>query len=191
MKQSFLGTWRGERWVLRVKIFRFNSSLTSFVYPAVKIAVCIALVVLCVSRNRIFRISSGWGKWLAAIFFTAVGILSILCFLLSVCELLCVAENREKLRPNHAPAKAIPLAEILAMAKENDILEIEVVKDGVLLALGASAVSDYGSSEFSDKKYYIGQTEYESIEEFAAGLQELFPAGYVQACRIDGLPCGK
>ena len=63
--------------------------------------------------------------------------------------------------------------------------------DGTVLALGASAVSDYGSSEFSDKKYYIGQTEYESIEEFAASLQELFSAGYVQACRIDGLPCGK
>ena len=191
MKQSFLRTWRGERWVLRVKIFRFNSSLTSFVYPAVKIVVCIGLVALCVSRNRIFQISSAWGKWLATIFFTAVGILSILCFLISVCELLCVAENREKLRPNQAPAKAIPLPEILAMAKGNDILEIEAVKDGVLLALGASAVSDYGSSEFSDKKYYIGQTEYESIEEFAASLQELFSAGYVQACRIDGLPCGK
>ena len=77
------------------------------------------------------------------------------------------------------------------MSKENDIIEIEVQKGGVLLALGASAVNDYGSSRFSDKKYYIGETKYESFEEFVVNLQKIFPAGYVQAFRIDGIPCSK
>lgn len=174
-----------------MKIFRLNSSLTSFVYPIIKIVACIFLTVFCISRNRIFHIPPAWGNGLVTIFSTAIVILSILCFYISVCELFCVAENRKNMRPNHVPTKQILLFDILTMSKENDIIEIEVQKGGVLLALGASAVNDYGSSRFSDKKYYIGETKYESFEEFVVNLQKIFPAGYVQAFRIDGIPCSK
>lgn len=174
-----------------MKLFRMNSSLTSFTYPIIKIAVCIALTVFCISRNRILHISSTWGNRLVTISAAAIVILSILCFYISVCELFCVAENKRKARPNHTPTKPIPLSEIFTMSKENDIIEIEAQKDGALLTLGASAVSDYGSSKFTDKKYYIGATEYETFEEFAADLQKQFPEGYVQVYRIDGIPCGK
>lgn len=170
-----------------MKLFRLNSSLTSFTYPIIKIAVCVALTVFCIERDKVFHVSSVWGDWLVTIFATAIVAFSILCFFLSVFELFCVVENKRKERPNHAPTKPIPLSEIFTMSKENDIIEIEAQKDGALLTLGTSAVSDYGSSKFTDKKYYIGATEYETFEEFAADLQKQFPAGYVQVYKIDGV----
>ena len=65
----------------------------------------------------------------------------------------------------------------------------DALKDKKVIKIGASADCEYASSVFKDKMFYISSSAYESIDQFANALLELFPEGSVPVLKIDDVPC--
>ncbi len=171
----------------QMKLFELQSNLKSYTYPAIKIIICSVIIVLCFMRNSFIRISSPCVEILVAILCCALTLASILCMYISIAELCETFWNRSKPVKQVTEAKNISIEEIIKCVFENDILEIEIIKDGNIERIGSSSDCKYSSSVFFDKRYYINEMEYETIEAFQSTLIASFPKGYIPVLSIDGL----
>ena len=78
-----------------MKLFEVKTDLTSFTYPAVKITICLLVILFSIARNRIFHISSAWVNAVVTILCFVLTVISILCLYISIGELFHVASNRK------------------------------------------------------------------------------------------------
>ena len=57
-----------------MKLFEVKTDLTSFTYPAVKITICLLVILFSIAQNRIFHFLSAWVN----------AVVTILCFALAI-----------------------------------------------------------------------------------------------------------
>ena len=171
-----------------MKLFELQTKLTSFAYPVVKIIICLSLIVLSFLRNKIFQFSNVLANAMVALLCFVITIFSILCLYISVGEVFHTIENRKSTNCQSAKIKQMTVEEITKIVSENDIVEIEVCKNGKIVKVGASADCEYSSFDFKDKSFYVSDSEYVAIELFTEALVKLFPEGSVSVIKIDGVP---
>lgn len=175
-----------------MKLFNLNTKATSYTYEIVKIAVSLAIIIVGINFRRIIPIQFEslplWVDILLRILAAQVVILSVLCIYTSVGELCYVYANRSKKKKGEKVyTEKLPIETVIKLVSENDIVEFEACVGAGIIKIGASAESDYSSSKFKNKLFYIGNAEYETIEPFIEALNAKFPDGNLPVSRIDGL----
>ena len=171
-----------------MKLFEVKTDLTSFTYPAVKITICLLVILFSSARNRIFHFSSAWVNAVVTILCFVLTVISILCLYISIGELFHVASNRRNTNCRPVNVKKMTIEAVTEIVSENDIVEIEVCTGNKAIKIGASSECRYSSSVFENKLFYISSSEYNTIELFAEALIDLFPNGIIPVSKIDGLP---
>ncbi len=139
-------------------IFHVNEDVKSYVYPILKMIICVGLIILFINRDRIVHIDNKAIDIIIGILCTQIGILCIYCIYISAAELLLVNENRVKETAVSdriiAKSKPYTIDEIVHMAEVNDIIEIQIVSKNRAVEIGSSSDCKNGSSKFFDKQYY-------------------------------------
>ena len=74
-------------------IFKVQTDLTSFTYPIVKIVICILFYALMFFRNRFLSITTVLGEVLTTAIVCVLGIATILCVYISICEIFFTIGN--------------------------------------------------------------------------------------------------
>ena len=171
-----------------MKLFELQTDLTSFTYPVVKIISCLSVIILIFMRDHIFRFSNLWADVAVTVLCVLLFMASILCLCISIGELFIVYANLKTTNYQLSDATQLTIDAVTKLVSENDIVEIEVYTDNKPIKIGASAECDYSSSIFTNKLFYISNSEYETIERFTEALIELFPDGIIPVLKVDDLP---
>ena len=173
------------------KLFELQSNRTSYTRAAIKIVVCLMILLGCFYRRRFLYFSGSLAKIVDAVLCTA---LIFACFHVlgySVGEIFETFENRKKQKLSDAVYGELhnySIDEVVTLAKSCDIVEIELLTNGKTLTVGASSDSEPGRSELFDKLYYVDKKEYAAIADFRAALLPLTVDGKLYVYCIDGLP---
>lgn len=169
------------------KLFELQTELTSYTYPVVKLVICLTIIGFGIGGKQYVHFSSVWFNILATLFRFVIAILCILFVYISIGELFYIYSNRRGTNRKVIEPKPIAIHTIVEMVSENDIIEIEVSVNQRIIKLGSSSDCKYSDSKFTDKLYYIGKSEYKTIELFTDAITALFPTGSIPVLRIDGL----
>lgn len=116
-----------------------------------------------------------------------------ICALVGIDHVLDIADNRKKKPQKVSDAKKVKsrkyaFDEFLKMMDENDILDVVILCNGRTVSVRASSDYTAEAGRFFDKCYYVGKTEYQTLDELADALVQLLgnnPA--VEVTSIDGL----
>ena len=169
-----------------MKIFEEQDNLTSYTYPLVKIVViCLLNAIILLIRGYLAQFSNRIIDIVVAIVNFVVAMPSLLCVIISIFELIKTYFNRRSIDYRQANTKQMNIEDIIKLASENDIIEIEVRTDDKIIKLGSSAECEDTGFEFKNKAFFISKREYQTIEEFRKALIEIFPQGSVPVIRID------
>ena len=172
-------------------IFHIDDNLKTYTYPMVKILICFLLILAFIYRDHIIQIDGKIINILIGVMCTVLGIICIYCIYISVFELFQVHENRTK--TDNISAKAIAkgemysIDEIVSMAKNNDIIAIEIVSGGKRVEIGSSSDCKAGSSKFFDKLFYVDKKEFARVEDFQDAIQLYSDNGKITIISIDGV----
>lgn len=116
-----------------------------------------------------------------------------ICAIAGVGHLFDIDDNRKKKSQKIDNMKKIKsrkytFDQFLKMMDENDILDVVIQKDGHKVSVRASSDLTPDSGEFFDKAFYIGKTEYQTLEQLADALSQLLGTqADVEVLSIDGL----
>ena len=83
--------------------------------------------------------------------------------------------------------KTFKMEYVISLVEKNDIVEIEIKTQGQVIRIGASSDCKQGSSVFFDKRFYIGEEEYETLDLFEKALSHYAANGELRVITIDGI----
>lgn len=170
-----------------MKIFEPQTSLKSVAYPVVKIVICLLLILLCISRNQLFNIELHWLNVLLSVLCFLVVLLSIFCICISAYEIFNFIEHRDNQCTNIDNAQPINIEEVIRIVNDNDIVQLKIVFHNSVLLIGSSSDCKNGSNVFFDKKYYIGDNEFNSLCEFQEHIQQYATNNSLSVISVDDI----
>ena len=186
---------RTKRKLLKINIFRVDQNITSYGYPIVKIILFVLLIILGVNRNHIIPINDSSLNAVIGYIGAAFVVICIFCIYISFAELIFANENRAKGKSLTDKAirnsKEYDINEIISLAENNDIIEIEIMSGKKPLEIGTSSYSESAYSELTDKRYYIGKKEFSNIEDFRSALSPYLINNRLMVISIDGIAAKK
>lgn len=176
---------------MKLNIFYFDENLKSYTYPILKILICLILIIVFINRGQIIHIDNKVVNVIIGVLCTTVGIICIYCIYISVFELTQVHENRAKtnvvLDSTIISSKEYSVDEIVSMAKNNDIIDIQIVAKDKAIEIGSSSDCKAGSSKFFDKLYYVDKNEFADINDFKTSLLSHTVNEKIMVISIDGI----
>ena len=157
-------------------LLRVNSKYKSYLVPAIKIIISVALIAAAISWTSFW--TPGDRRIEAAISMAGL-LVSFLCayiICVSVGEMSFVSENRERAKilegdPAEYKTKTHPTVEILERFEESRDIELLAVINGKLVYLGVRT-SYCKAAGYHNKRYYINDDEYADPDHFADVLAE-------------------
>ena len=167
------------------KLFSIQPGLTSVTYPIVKMIIALLVIVLAFVISMHFTISAIWVVFLIRLICVVALFASVLRIYISIGELIIVHENKKGSMAQLG--KTFKMEYVISLVEKNDIVEIEIKTQGQVIRIGASSDCKQGSSVFFDKKYYIGDDEYETLELFEKALPHYAANGELRVITIDGI----
>lgn len=170
-----------------MKLFEVQTNLTSYIYPLIKIIISIAIILLCIFRRRFLSIFSQWINTATSMISFVLVILCILVLYVSIGEVFHTFANRRCPHYDLSNTVAYTVNDLIAMAQSEDIIEIELLTTEGLLKVGASSDNHYVDSFFVDKRYYIGEREYQTIPDFAEALVSISSDNVLYVLSVDGI----
>ena len=172
------------------KLFTVQRNLTCASYPIVKMILALLVIALAVVISMYFTMSVIWADFVIRLICVVSTLVSVLCIYISIAELIIVSENKKDNRKVQL-GKTFKMENVISMVEENDILEIEIKTQGQVISVGASSDCKQGSSVFFDKRFYIGDYEYETLELFEKALLHYATSGELRVITIDGVKAEK
>ena len=150
----------------------------SYAYPILKMAICVLYIIFCFFVGE-------FSLFFRVIF--AVCLFQVLYYLAgSIEDVIDVSENREKKTIKQEWIVRCGLKKIETILTENDIIELSVKTNNKVIRIGSSSYLDTYNN-LTGKKYYINDSEYDTIDEFTEELKKIYPGGRVTICSIDGI----
>ena len=168
------------------KLFALQTNLTSATYPMVKMIIALLVIVLAFVISMHFTMSVTWVDFAIRLICVVSTLASVLRIYISIGELIVVRENKKDSSKAQL-GKTFKMEYVISLIEKNDIVEIEIKMQGQVIRVGASSDCKAGSSVFFDKKYYIGDDEYETLELFEKALPRYATNGELRVISIDGI----
>jgi hypothetical protein len=176
---------------MKLNLLDFNENIISYRYPIIKIITSVVLIIILVNRTYFIHFEDEVFNIILGVIATAVGCVCILCIYISWAEISLVHENRKKtnivIDSIIANTKKYSIDEIVAMSKNNDIIDIQIVVNDKAIGIGSSSDCKAGSSKFFDKLYYIDKNEFANIDDFKASLLSHTVNEKIMVISIDGI----
>lgn len=183
--------YSGGNTVKKMHLFSIDESMNSYIYPVVKIVLCIVIILLLIFRGHFIQINQLLWDIIERVFCTALGSACILCIVISFAQLLVVHDNRSEKQAltskQMEKVRRFPIEKIISLSRDNDIIEFKIVSKDMCLNIGASSDSKRGDSVFFDKLYYIGNREYDNLGSFMEELTKYSIDGQISVVSIDGV----
>ena len=168
------------------KLFSIQPGLTSVTYPIVKMILALLVVVVAFVISMHSTMSATWVVFLIRLICVVLTLASVLRIYISIAELIVVSENKKDSSKAQL-GKVFKMEQILSLVEKNDIVEIEIGTQGYVLSVGVSSDYKQGSSVFFDKRFYIGDCEYDTLEQFEKALLHYAANGELCVITIDGI----
>lgn len=156
-----------------MKIFNADDSLTSYLGSFVKILICGTIIVILGNRNNIIQINNIILNLIVSLLCGVVGVLSIICLLMSCLELRETHRNRVKIKAlldGKVSSTEMMVDEVVNMSKWNNLIDFQIVVDDMIFGVGSRTDHKRGTNLFFNKRYYVDKKELKSIDEFRAIL---------------------
>ena len=175
------------------KLFELQTNLTNYTYPLTKIVVSTLIILFSIFRNSLFVISSNPLNFLVKLLCLIAMLASVLCIYIAVGELFYVYKNRKAKQGDVEFAKttAFDLERVINLVKENDIIEFEIKTTSGIITAGSSSDCKVGDSVFFDKRFYIKENEYLTVDEFEKEILRYMIDGKLNVIAIDGIKAEK
>ncbi len=172
-------------------LFCLDESMNSYIYPFVKIVLCIGIILLLIFRDHFIQIDQLLWEIIVGVLCVILCFACILCVEISLAELLVVHDNKHKMHKqmieNDEECVSFSVERVVSLTGQNDIIDFEIVSKGTRLNIGASSDNKPGDSVFFDKLYYIGNQEYDNLEIFMEELKKYSIDGQIPVVSIDGV----
>lgn len=172
-----------------MKIFEVNDEIKNYIYPTVKIIICVVIFTIVFNREKIFSISSR----IVRLILTFLGLIAVLgcvlCIYISIIEISELHDRRadEKRLYLKLNTKKYSVQDILELVENNDIIEIEIKTSQGIIKIGSSSINNWSENVFYDKLYYCGNKEYESIDELKTVVTIYSDSEELDVISIDGI----
>ena len=177
----------------QMRLFEVRANEQSYRYSLMRIVVGVMLIALCIFRGEIISNASMWLNVILTGISFVICICSILCIYISVGECIHVYENRRRGRGNrkNETTKIMTIEEIEKIVSCEDIVEFEVELGKRTAVIGASSECAKNGFVFTDKRFFIDDQEFDTIEAFVSELFHRFPEGIISVLYIDGLKANR
>jgi len=171
------------------EIFEVNEEIKSYTYPIIKIVVCFVLYLILLKRNGLFSISGRFGNFIITFLVLVITIAAVFCVYISVVEIIELHNRRKDAKRDVAElaTKYYLLDDIIDLIEKNDIIEIEIKTNQEVIKVGCNSDNKLADNIFFDKKYYCGDAEYETIQEFREKMLMYSKRGKIMVHAIDGI----
>lgn len=176
-----------------MNIFKVNESIKSYTYPIIKTIICITIIAIEINRGKIISVSGGIEDVILTGLSLILGIGCIFCLCISLIEISDLYERRAEAKRDVTKmrVKEYTVDDIVAMAEQEDILEIEIRFGKKIVKVGSASDCKPGGNDFFDKVYFCNAgklEEMETIDEFRERLEMYSTEGVLEVFSIDGLP---
>lgn len=172
----------------RIYFFHLDNTLNTYILPILKIVSCVAIILLLIFRNRFIHVEQPNWKLIVGGASVIVGYVCIMCVYISLAEILVVYEKRlENQKSKNKECKWFPVDKVVSLASQNDIIEIQIVSGSSCIKVGSSSNLKPGDSVFFDKRYYIGNQEFEKSDQFHEELLKYSDDEEIPVITIDGV----
>ena len=174
-------------------MFQFNTDLTSYKSPIIRLIICITAVFLIIGTESIIPDENMIVRVFVTIISATLVIICIVRAELHLCEIISVAINRKEARKRDMTFRVencVPYSStsIISLLENNDIIEIAVLNDGNCLRIEATSDSKNGSSVFFNKQYRIDSMVYDDISPIVSLLEGLEARDHcIHVITIDGV----
>ena len=175
------------------KLFELQTNLTNYTYPLTKTVVSILIILFSVFRKSLFVLSSKPLDFLVTLICVVATLASILCSYIAIPELLYVWNNKNAKRKkfDFMTTTSFDMERVIHLVKENDIIEFEIQSTDGIQKIGSSSDCKLVDSVFYDKRFYVGENEYLTSEEFESKLLQYAIDGKIDVISIDGVKAEK
>ncbi len=170
-----------------MNIFEPQTSLKNITYPVIKIAVAALLILACFFRKQLFHIEAAWLNTLLSIISVLMVILGILCIYISAYEIFNVFESKGNQYNDTDTITEMSVNEVIRLVDANDIIEISIKHNNSVLLIGSSSDCKNGSNVFFDKRFYCGDIEFKTLEEFSIHLTQYATDNIFYVISVDGV----
>ncbi len=176
-----------------MKLFASQKALKSYLIPAVKIIICVAIILLSIYRNKLYIFLDikleGFFEIFEKIVFLIIGIVSIWTIYMSMIKIYYIHEDRKKMiekdNAKFLKGKTYSLNEIVLLLEKNDIIEIKIKAGEKIFEIGSSSDCKAGSNNFFDKRFYMENVEYKNLDTVIDELKGYAENGYITVISID------
>ncbi len=139
------------------------------------------------SRKQLFHIEATWLNALLSIISVLPVILCILCIYISAYEIFNMLELKGDQCNGTDKITEMSIDEVIRLVDANDIIEISIKHDNSVLLIGSSADCKNGSNVFFDKRFYCGDIEFKTLEEFSVHLTQYTTNDILYVVSVDGV----
>lgn len=168
-----------------MKLFEHHTNQTTYKQPVIKVLVSISVMLACIFR---YDVQIKWLSFLISVFCVIITAVSILCIYNAIADMFYAYSNRKKNQQKAGViSKKFNFEEIQRMLLTNNLIDINIVINGEIHSIGASAECERDSFIFFNKRYYFDNNDYKDFEDFISALYEHFPSGSVNVTSIDGI----
>lgn len=170
------------------KIFKVNSEIRSYSYPAIKILLCLVVSLVLMNRNRLFLLEDKRGAIAMTVLALVLGVGCIFCIYISIAEIVELYDRRvdNQRIVGAVVIKQYPIENLMKLIEKEDILEMEIKVQEEIVKIGCKSDNKWSTNEFFDKVYYCDDTEYGTIEAFREVLNAYEIDGMLEVISIDG-----
>lgn len=170
-----------------MNIFKVQTDSCSYKYPISKILVSLILILVCINRNKLISTSKRYA-FIIALLCLVVVLASAMCIYISIGELGHTYANRKNAKglSGVLELKYASVDQISDILEDNSIIEIEILKDNAIVKVGSSAECKFSSAEFYNKRFYLNDVEFITIEEFQSAFVQFMQDEEVCIFSVDG-----
>ena len=171
------------------KIFKVNSEIRSYTYPAIKISLCLVVILVLMNRNRLFSLEDKRGAIATTVLALVLAMGCVFCIYIAIAEIVELHDRRVDNQGivGEVVIKQYPTENLMKLIEKEDILEVEIKVQEEIVKIGCKSDNKWSTNDFFDKVYYCDDAEYETIEAFREVLNAYEIDGMLEVVSIDGI----
>lgn len=171
------------------KIFKVNSEIRSYTYPAIKISLCLVVILVLMNRNRLFSLEDKRWAIATTVLALVLAVGCVFCIYIAIAEIVELHDRRVDNQGivGEVVIKQYPTESLMKLIEKEDILQVEIKFQEEIVKIGCKSDNKWSTNDFFDKVYYCDDAEYETIEAFREVLKAYEINGMLEVVSIDGI----